>query len=324
METLLNLFSHVCGQQIDHTWLPGGIPLPVCQRCTGLYIGAALALGLLLGFRPRLTGWFLGVHGLFLVGMAPFGLHWIDHGPAVRAITGLGFGAAVVVFLALWPLEFFHTRFQPRRTRIPSAAEGMASPGTVGSGRRHRPGARRYLIALSVAAAVLPLVCQSDRSSAAYLIMVGIVAGALSFACLLLLNALALAWWLGRTARRLTDRPSSPTTADHNHQQPIQCPINPAHPKRRRWASIRWGDWLDALSPNGAKVTQGRLTTSARDCAERVESARALAPLCVGRHRSPGSESADQADACLRPRLWQADARSASRPHRRGESPRPP
>lgn len=92
-------FAPVCGQNPEHTWTPGGIPLPFCQRCTGLYVGILAATWLHLVLRPRLTGRFLWAHGSLLVVMAPFGFHWVAHGPGVRSITGVLFGFGVATFL---------------------------------------------------------------------------------------------------------------------------------------------------------------------------------------------------------------------------------
>jgi uncharacterized membrane protein len=101
LELLDHLFAAVCGQNPDHTWAPGGIPLPCCQRCTGLYVGACAAAMLHYWLRPKLTGRFLEMHGVFLLAMAPFGFHWVPQGPVVRTITGMLFGFAVVTFLWL-------------------------------------------------------------------------------------------------------------------------------------------------------------------------------------------------------------------------------
>ncbi len=102
-ELLRNFFGAVCGQNPDHTWAPGGVMLPCCQRCTGLYVGAFVALALHLWVRPRISGRFLQVHALFLLQMLPFGLHWLPQGPALRTVTGMLFGFAVVTFLWLVP-----------------------------------------------------------------------------------------------------------------------------------------------------------------------------------------------------------------------------
>ena len=105
---MLDILSHVlaavCGQNPGHTWAPGGMLLPCCQRCTGLYVGAGASGVLLLWLRPKLSGRFLEVHGAFLLAMAPFGFHWLAQGPMLRTVTGVLFGFAVVTFLWL-PLQ---------------------------------------------------------------------------------------------------------------------------------------------------------------------------------------------------------------------------
>ena len=42
-DLLQTIFGWVCGQNPGHTWAPGGLMLPCCQRCTGLYAGAFFA-----------------------------------------------------------------------------------------------------------------------------------------------------------------------------------------------------------------------------------------------------------------------------------------
>jgi uncharacterized membrane protein len=108
LDVLYQLFAAVCGQNPGHTWAPGGIWLPCCQRCTGLYVGAGVAALLHVWLRPRLTNRFLEIHGAFLMAMAPFGFHWVAQGPALRTASGALFGFAVVTFLWL-PLSSHFT-----------------------------------------------------------------------------------------------------------------------------------------------------------------------------------------------------------------------
>ena len=103
MESLAHLFAWVCGQNAEHTWAPGEVLLPCCQRCTGLYVGAGVAALLHRWLRPRLSGRFLEMHGAFLVLMVPFGFHWLSQGPALRAAMGVLFGFGLVTFLWLVP-----------------------------------------------------------------------------------------------------------------------------------------------------------------------------------------------------------------------------
>ena len=46
METLTAIFGHLCGQ--GRPFVIDGAPLPVCQRCLGLYAGAAMTAAWLL------------------------------------------------------------------------------------------------------------------------------------------------------------------------------------------------------------------------------------------------------------------------------------
>ena len=96
-------FELLCGRDPSHMWSPGGMLLPFCQRCTGFYAGAAVALLLHFVLRIRPGNRFLAVHGGFLLLMIPFGYHWVPQDALVRALSGALFGAGVVSFLWLFP-----------------------------------------------------------------------------------------------------------------------------------------------------------------------------------------------------------------------------
>ena len=102
-EAWQHLFALVCGQNPAHTWSPGGALLPCCQRCTGLYAGAIVALLLHLALRIRPSARFLQVHGLFLLQMVPLGFHWVPQDALVRTWSGLLYGFGLVSFLWLLP-----------------------------------------------------------------------------------------------------------------------------------------------------------------------------------------------------------------------------
>src|SRR5512133_566570 len=186
MDTLANIFSALCGQEPGHTWAPGGLLLPCCQRCAGLYAGALAAGVLHLFFRPRLSGRFLEVHGLFLLLMVPFGYHWLPQGPALRAITGVLFGFGIVTMLRL-PLE---------------------SPGWVGRGEGiarspMRWAAGWYFAGVAASLMLVPWLGSSGSELAAWL-LTGATAGGLStFFLLLAADAAVAARAAGRALRRL-------------------------------------------------------------------------------------------------------------------------
>ncbi len=100
---LQHVFAFVCSQTPDRSWAPGGILLPFDQRCTGLYVGAAIAVALhaSLRFRPSVRVFCL--QGLLLLQMVPLGFHLIPHGPVLRILSGQLFSFGVVGYLWLLP-----------------------------------------------------------------------------------------------------------------------------------------------------------------------------------------------------------------------------
>ncbi len=100
MDALLGpLFALVCGRDPLHLWAPDGTGLPFCQRCTGLYAGAAAACVLLAVLRPRVSARFLWVHGAFLLAMAPQGFHLVYQDELLRVVSGMLFAFGLVAFL---------------------------------------------------------------------------------------------------------------------------------------------------------------------------------------------------------------------------------
>ena len=103
MNWVFHIFSLVCGQV--HCWAPGGLSMPVCERCLGLYVGAVWALVLVVLLRASPTRAMLWLHGMAMLAMLPFGYHFVPHGPIVRTVTGFLFGTGMVYYLALIPVE---------------------------------------------------------------------------------------------------------------------------------------------------------------------------------------------------------------------------
>ena len=162
LESVNHLFAAVCGQSPSHTWAPGGLLLPCCQRCTGLYAGACLATLLQLWLKPRFTNRSLWIHGLCVLQMVPFGYHWLPQGPVLRTLTGVLFAFGIVQFLWLLPVARGWVPQEPARTS--------------------------YLPALLASAALIPALGNSPSPLAAPLLTALAVAGLLALALLALAN----------------------------------------------------------------------------------------------------------------------------------------
>ena len=101
VEHVREVFALVCGRA--HCWALGGEALPFCQRCTGLYVGAAVAVVLYAVFRPRHSSLSLWIHGLLLLLMVPFGYHLVPQNGVLRTLTGQLFAVGLVSYLSLLP-----------------------------------------------------------------------------------------------------------------------------------------------------------------------------------------------------------------------------
>lgn len=104
----------VCHQLLSHSFIIGGHVLPVCARCTGIYLGAVVGMGLLLWLRPRAQGFpsaaMMGVLVFMFLTMAADGLNstfqalpgtsglW-DTTNTLRIVTGTLAGTAISFFL---------------------------------------------------------------------------------------------------------------------------------------------------------------------------------------------------------------------------------
>ena len=98
---LTEFFSHVCGQ--GRAFILDGEALPVCQRCLGLYAGAALT-GLWLvasgAWRRALPERSVAyAHIAMLLAAIAGGVHWVDAGPAWRLVCGLWTGHVAMLWL---------------------------------------------------------------------------------------------------------------------------------------------------------------------------------------------------------------------------------
>jgi uncharacterized membrane protein len=119
----LNAIAYaVCQQDSTHTLAVGGRLLPLCSRCTGMYLGALVALAFLLNSKkPRLfpSKGKMAILLVFFLAFAVDGLNslaaelgpkWILYVPnnALRLITGLGMGIVIAnIILPLWNQTFW-------------------------------------------------------------------------------------------------------------------------------------------------------------------------------------------------------------------------
>lgn len=165
-DILTHLFGAVCGQNPEHLWRPGGVLLPCCQRCTGMYGGALVAIGLHVWLRPRPSTRFLKVHGLFLLLILPCASPWLPQGPVLRTMSGILFGFGVVAFLMLSREEWLVRR---------------PGPGL-------RPGLALYFFGLAGTLLLLPFVAAFGGPFAAYVLSILACSGALGLAVLVLVN----------------------------------------------------------------------------------------------------------------------------------------
>lgn len=176
---LYDLYSHVCGQLPAHTSAPGGSPLPFCQRCTGLYAGAAVAAAMHVALRIRASERFLQVHGGLLLLMVPLGFHWLPQDALVRMLSGVVFGAGVVSYLWL-----------------------TAAPRVFALRDLDQRGAFAYAAAIAATVVLVPLAASHGGVASWRALVVTATAGLAALALLVLLNLWPAARWAAQLSRQ--------------------------------------------------------------------------------------------------------------------------
>ena len=103
MNVLSYIFSFLCNQDASRSFDITGHLLPVCQRCTGIYMGMGISFIYLLlgrhyrrGLPPRSIAY---VNIACLLAMPIFGFHLLDPSPAWRLWSGLIYGNALASLL---------------------------------------------------------------------------------------------------------------------------------------------------------------------------------------------------------------------------------
>ncbi len=186
METLTSIFAHVCGQ--GRCLVVDGTALPVCERCTGLYLGALLAAMWVLAqgvWRRGLPSLPLvcAQAGTLVVALLG-GLHVLDFGPGWRLLCGMWTGEVAVLWLV-------NGVTQLQGWRRATAADRLAwsfSQSVGGWIAVFAP------VPLAVLSAALPRAGWYAWSGA-------ITAGAIALALVILWTAIAIAWVLAGLAR---------------------------------------------------------------------------------------------------------------------------
>lgn len=136
LQRLTVLDSGVCNELVDHTYFPAGQQLPLCARCTGMYLGFAATTLLMWGAgRLRASG-FPGRRVALLLGLAIVVMgvdgfnslfnelhlpHLYQPQNTLRLATGLGTGVAMAAFIIpvantlLWRSEDVRSSFATLR-----------------------------------------------------------------------------------------------------------------------------------------------------------------------------------------------------------------
>ncbi len=170
--------------------------LPCCERCLGLYVGAAVALWLHMWLRPKLTGRFLECHGLFLLLMVPLGFHWVPQGAVVRTISGVLFGAGIATFLWL-PLADRASRWWNAK-----AASALRSAAALQNASRNSE-LSGYAVGIFFGTILLPFLASYGGRGSAFILTALATAGLLSLAVLVAANLVLGTQVLARYLRRL-------------------------------------------------------------------------------------------------------------------------
>lgn len=96
------LYSTVCHQQVERSFECGNTTLLVCARCSGIYLGSAIASLIIIFFNNPFkvkTKWlvFFSMPMLFDVLFITFGIY--EYNKLVSAITGILFGSIVFLYI---------------------------------------------------------------------------------------------------------------------------------------------------------------------------------------------------------------------------------
>ena len=174
-ELARQVFSFLCHQDPARTFQPGSVPLALCARCVGVYMGFVLTIPMLFMLRFLSRSVATWLHGAFVLQVVVFGFHLIPHGLTLRTVSGQLFAVGVVyfVFRAIW-----RAKGGPSKTAGPSKTTGRWL--------------MRYLLGTAQAVVLVQLLLRLGWAWAATLINILALAGLGAFAGLVAAFLVAL------------------------------------------------------------------------------------------------------------------------------------
>lgn len=117
-------FASVCHQMPGRSPHIAGVPIAICDRCSGIYLGLVVGVAVT-GWRRRGLWAVLGQHGRYLLlgSLVPLGIDWAGpvlglwaSGPISRALTGFLFGSVAASYVTARLLRW------AARTEVPEGS----------------------------------------------------------------------------------------------------------------------------------------------------------------------------------------------------------
>lgn len=103
---IMDAFAPVCHQMLDRTPHFGGLPIAICDRCTGIYLG--VFLGVITVSGGEVLWRRVGTYSRYLLlgSLGPLAIDWMGpilglwgNGPSSRFVTGLVFGVIAASYV---------------------------------------------------------------------------------------------------------------------------------------------------------------------------------------------------------------------------------
>jgi uncharacterized membrane protein len=119
--TIYGAGDRICHQRIDRSFIINGNQMPFCSRCTAIFIGLTIGLGLMVFYKIELNEKFLF---LIMIGIIPIGIDGIgqlfnfwESTNIFRLITGLLAGVICGISIALIIDEIIELIIEKRKMK---------------------------------------------------------------------------------------------------------------------------------------------------------------------------------------------------------------